>query len=82
MKSFRTSAVLGALAVVALSSGAAFAGTVPASAPASAAAAGRAPAATASTAHSTTSAARPQRPARHSRHQRAETPAQTAKKKS
>ena len=28
MKSFRTSAVLGALAVVALSSGAAFAGTV------------------------------------------------------
>ena len=36
MKSFRTSAVLGALAVVALSSGAAFAGTVPASAPASA----------------------------------------------
>ena len=81
MKSFRTSAVLGARAVVALSSGAAFAGTVPASAPASAAAAGRAPAATASTAHSTTSAAR-QRPARHSRHQRAETPAQTAKKKS
>ncbi|MBJ7510424.1 hypothetical protein, partial [Brevundimonas sp.] len=61
MKSFRTSAVLGALAVVALSSGAAFAGTVPASAPAS----GRAPAATATTAHSTTSAARPQRPARH-----------------
>ncbi|MFN3779341.1 MAG: hypothetical protein ACK4SI_10135 [Brevundimonas aurantiaca] len=80
MKSFRTSAVLGALAVVALSSGAAFAGTVPASAPASAS--GRAPAATASTAHSTTSAARPQRPARYSRHQRAETPAQTAKKKS
>ncbi|MDO9609247.1 MAG: hypothetical protein Q7J26_12045 [Brevundimonas sp.] len=63
MKSFRTPAVLGAVATVLLTSGAAFAGTVPAS---TASAATARPAAT--------SSARPQRETRHARHHRAETP--------
>ena len=65
MKSFRTPAILGAVATVLLTSGAAFAGTVPAASTASAATAR--PAAT--------SSARPQHQTRSARHHRAETPA-------
>ncbi|MBJ7320646.1 MAG: hypothetical protein JHC96_17835 [Brevundimonas sp.] len=64
MKSFRTPAILGAVATVLLTSGAAFAGTVPAS---TASAATARPAAT--------SSARPQHQTRNARHHRAETPA-------
>lgn len=64
MKSFRTPAILGAVATVLLTSGAAFAGTVPAST------------ASAATAHpAATSSARPQHQTRSARHHRAETPA-------